>query len=719
MHHGFKPIHNFFEKVFYFFHTHYQFTIFVSLATFLFFAFFSLDLHQAVTIVDQMDPNATSTKQINHLNETFSKNSSIGMIIKKKDNSNFNYQETCELQLAINNVLYQKNYVDDFNSPFKIRKAKFNNQVLTYERILPNPCEIAKNDIYSLDVINHGPWKEILSGSDTNDLVYNFTFQKFEVPTKFGHFDPQRVSDFMNSMEKAIQHKIYWTGNEAMQFYTVQGLNQSQWLNIIIMIIIWLALRLFFGTFRAGAIYFGTLIFSVTIVFGGMGLLGHPIDMLSSCLFLLLAIASLQDFIFVAQHQLQSNDNYIESHLKLITPSFFTSFTTIIGFASLMTSELLSIKRFGFWAATGAFIEWVAVFWLIPAFMKVFPSWQKWVNKNKSLSISKVNKIAIYTPSRFVSRILLIFFVGAIFSISHFRLSQTPSEMFPKDHPYQKMIDYVRQNRGWEADASLVFAKKTDSKFQSIVLDKIKNESIVAKIESYEQVLNYIREDISDSLTKDLVKNELEISKFTDRYINQIQEERAFIYLKTTNTEKINKLRDKIVELCPNQQCYITGEVIGFADFSKSLINTLFYSLFISLILVSTTIYFLVYLSNSKHFINMIISSFWGPAVLLCMIYLFDISINFVTCIIASTLVGLTGDNAIQFLFASNSDNLNDGILERGASSFYCSITMALCSLVFLGSYFDAPKTLGLMLAAGFILSYLGDVWLLKGLTKK
>ena len=115
----------------------------------------------------------------------------------------------------------------------------------------------------------------------------------------------------------------------------------------------------------------------------------------------------------------------------------------------------------------------------------------------------------------------------------------------------------------------------------------------------------------------------------------------------------------------------------------------------------------------------MIISSFWGPAVLLCMIYLLDISINFVTCIIASTLVGLTGDNAIQFLFASNSDNLSDGILERGASSFYCSITMALCSLVFLGSYFDAPKTLGLMLAAGFILSYLGDVWLLKGLTKK
>jgi predicted RND superfamily exporter protein len=711
-----QKINHFFETVFYFFHSHSRFTIGFSLLVFVLALFGSLNLKQAVTITDQMDPDAQSTKDIIYTNETFSKNSSLGLIVTKKDHSDFNSKELCQLQIKINEIVYDKNYVNDFNSPFKMRKASLNGSTLTYDRILPNPCEMNPNEIYSLKILNETPWRNLLSGEETKDIVYNFSFKPIETPTKLGHFDPNRVVDFMNTVEGSVPFRIFWTGPEAMQFYTVEGLNHSQWLNLLVIIIIWIGLKIYFGTIRAGAIYLGTLMFSVTIVFGGMGVLGHPIDMLSSCLFLLLAISSLQDFIFVAQHQLQSHDDYIQSHLKLITSSFFTSFTTILGFASLITSELISIRRFGFWAAVGALVEWIAVFWLIPAFMKVFPAWQKWVNKSKALSLEKVNEFTILRPPRLVSRLMLIFFVGAIFSVRNFRLSQTPSEMFPAQHPYQQMINYVRGNRGWEADASLVFKSTVGPGVKSRILHQIEVDPIVTKIENYDRVLNYIQSSVSDPQTRTLIKNELEISKFSERYINELKEERAFLFLKTTNTEKINLLRDKVKTLCPNRECYLTGEIIGFADFSKSLINTLFTSLFVSLILVTGTIWYLAYLFGSKNFFKMIISSFWGPAVLLCLIYIFDISVNFVTCIIASTLVGLTGDNAIQFLFASENDNLDAGIQKRGASSFYCSFTMALSSLVFLGSYFDAPKTLGVMLAVGFMLSYVGDVWLLKGL---
>jgi len=288
-----------------------------------------------------------------------------------------------------------------------------------------------------------------------------------------------------------------------------------------------------------------------------------------------------------------------------------------------------------------------------------------------------------------------------------------------RDHPYQKMIDYVRGNRGWEAEASLFFNANFKPEEKREIIEKLSNDNIIQKIESHSSAYQYIAKEITDPLSKDLVMNEFNHSKFAERYISTTGEERALLYLKTTNTQKVNDLRLKVQKICPNHECWVGGEIVAFADFSKSLIRTLFDSFFISLILVGLVLVYLAWATGITNYFSIIIASFWGAAVILCLIYAFDLSINFVTCIIASTLVGLTGDNAIQFVFAAKNDNLQSGIEERGPSSLYCALTMGLSSLVFLGSYFEAPKILGALLAAGFMFSLIGDVWILNGLTKR
>jgi predicted RND superfamily exporter protein len=113
----------------------------------------------------------------------------------------------------------------------------------------------------------------------------------------------------------------------------------------------------------------------------------------------------------------------------------------------------------------------------------------------------------------------------------------------------------------------------------------------------------------------------------------------------------------------------------------------------------------------------LVLASFWGPAVMLTMIYLCGISINFVTCIVASTLIGLTGDNAVMFMFQGR--EITEGIEDKGLGSFQTAIVMALCSLTFLFSYFEPPRMLGILLAGGFICALIGDIWVLKGLLKR
>ncbi len=697
------------------------FVIVASILCFSFFCYQSKNLIQSVSIEDQLDPAMQSSKDLNKLKELFGANTSLGFIVLPKEGTYFTNAELCKLQTNINGTVAANPLVSDFISPFKLRYAYEGDQILLYKRVLENPCDLQTSNANPISPLLQTPWATLLTDNKATDLTFNFSINPKDPPGRYGDFDAEGIEGLMKKMESLIPHKMFWTGPLAMQYFTLKGMDQSQWLNLLVILVISVTLRIYFGTWRSGSIFLLSLFFSSALVYGGMALFHHPIDMLSSCLFLILAVSSLEDFIFVAQHQLEKNCTYIESHLELITPSFFTSLTTILGFGSLVASDLLPIRRFGAWAALGAMSEWVAVFLLVPAFMHRFPSWRNWVNPKKSFSIKKTHNVVKRKPSKLFSRFALVIFILSFFSVKNFRLSQTPSEMFPKEHQYQKMIDYVRQNRGWEAEASLVFENSVSRERKNEIIEIIKKDPVVKKLESHADAYNYITKDLTNPMTKDLVLNEFDHSKFAERYVPESKsgEERVILYLSSTNTQKVNDLRLKTAELCSKHECWLAGEIVAFADFSRSLIHTLFDSFFISLVLVGIVIAYLAWATKMGNTFYLVIASFWGPAVILCLIYAFDLSINFVTCIIASTLVGLTGDNAIQFVFAAKDNNLQSGIEERGPSSLYCALTMGLCSLVFLGSYFEAPKILGALLAAGFFFSLIGDVWILNGLTVK
>lgn len=688
-------------------------------ALFAFLCYQTKNLTQSVTIEDQLDPSMQSSKDLTLLKESFGSNTSLGLLILPGNKSYFSNVELCSLQEKINTTVRSTNIVSDFISPFKLRYALPSETTLSYERVLPNPCSQTVQLKNPLEALTATPWKTLLTDISARDLTFNFTLYPKDPPGFYGDFDAEGIEHFMNEVEAYLPHQFFWSGPLAMQHYTLKGLAQSQWLNFILIIIIWLSLRFYFGTWRGGAIFLGSLFFTSAVIFGGMAIFHHPMDMLSSCLFLILSVSSLEDYIFVAQHQLDKKEGFELSHLELITPSFFTSITTIIGLGSLMMSDLLPIKRFGMWAAIGATTEWIAVFLLVPAFMKCFPSWQKWVDEKKAFSLAKTQKVVKRKPSLLFARFALIVFIFSFFSIKNFRLSQTPSEMFPKNHPYQKMVDYVRGNRGWEAEASLYFDHNVPEEKRLSVIEFVSKDKSVTKIENQRQAFQFITEKVSDPLARKMVYSEFENSKFAERYFSSARDERAILYLKTTNTQILNELRASVELQCPSHECWVGGEIIAFADFSRSVIHTLFDSFFVSLLLVGLVITYLAWANKKPFYFSLVIASFWGPAVILCLIYAFDLSINFVTCIIASTLVGLTGDNAIQFIFAAKDGALEKGIQERGPSSLYCALTMGLCSLVFLGSYFEAPKVLGVLLAAGFFFSLIGDVWILNGLTPK
>lgn len=678
--------------------------------------YFSQYLVQVVTIVDQLDPDMVTTQDLRRSNELFGSTSSLGFIVFPKGEF-FQPQELCNIQTTINDIAAKNSIIDGFMTPYKIREAVPYDGKISYFRIIPDACNTEHFPSNPLERIQETPWKDVLTDSKMRDFAVHFQIKELETPGPFKTFDPQAIESIVNEFDSKIDLEHFTTGTSAQQLFTMKGMAQSQYLNLAVIVILLLGFRLLFGTFKSGLIYVSAVVISLTSVLGLMVMLGFEMDPLSSSLFLMIAISAIEDFIFISYDRMLSNRKLIHSFRHLILPCFLTSFTTAIGFASLAVSDLQSIRRFGSMAAVGAMIEWAVIFILFPALIKLFPKVDQWTKREKAHFVEVSDRFLKKTPPKALTYLSLLIFVAAAFASQNFRLSQTPSEIFPPEHHFQKGVSYLTNSRGWVADASLVFEPGVTQERKAEILRYVSGHSFVAKTETYEGIKSFVSSKVQDPLDKDYVHFELDHSGIGTRFKSDEGHERVTLYLKTTNTEKLNNFRNEIADLCPQKECWLTGEFIGFAEYSTALIKTLFESLMTSLISVAVIIGWLAISFRRKNILALIVATLWGPAWMLFMIYAFDLSINFITCIVASTLVGLAGDNAVHFICTS--DDLQTGIKEKGIGTIQCAIIMALCCATMAGSYFEPPRMLGLLLTAGLLISMVGDLWILKGLIQE
>jgi predicted RND superfamily exporter protein len=668
----------------------------------------ALRLTQVVSMVDQLDPQMLSTMNTLKTRELFDAQASLGFILRVDDQ--FKGPQICRSKRFISKMERKYPQIESSFSGFDLRQLQTSGSVAYYPLVLEDPC--AGLDVFSLDKIKSSPWAHLLTSPSMKDFTVSFNLNLQE-RTPYGTFNPALVGALLDDIQSEFGDDIPLVGTLAQEYYTMQGLSESTWLNALILFIIFICFKFFLGTFRASFLYGLTLVLAATMIYGAMGWVGHALDPLSVCLFLILAISSMEDFVFVSQKRM-TTDSLPEIFRELALPCFLTSLTTILAFLTLGFSDLESIRHFGIWAAVGGLIEWGLTFLFLPALMTLFPSLSHWTRSDRKKGDGFILKTLSWRVPRLVSILSIIFFFTAYVSVNNFKMSQTPTEMFPKDHPFQQSLDFLLKDRGWVASIDFVMTRDVEKNKRDQLLELIAKDDIVFKTETWRSVVSYVANG-QEGLTRAMVERELALTDLSHRYLNAAGDERVVVYLRTSNTEKLNILRKKIEHLCPHNECWVSGEFVGFADFSQSLISTLFESLFLSVMIVASVVVMLALVYQQRPLIlGLLFSSLWGPAVLLSLIYFFGISINFVTCVVASCLVGLTGDNAIMFLCHKEND-IHEGMKQRAVGSVQTALMMSLCSLTFIFSYFEPPQMLGILLSIGFIASLIGDVWLLKG----
>ena len=620
-------------------------------------------------------------------------------------------------------------------SVFDLRHTVSTDHSLTYPNVIdvagvpdgvrsPKDPDLAR----SLALAARGPWKNILIASDASSLTLAFELAD-STDRKYGSFDPRAIESIHRAFETEVTARApglrpFWIGAADFQHHLYIGLKRVSLLNFVLLGLLIVLLRVFLGTWKSGAIFVSTIVLAGTLLYGLMGLAGAPIDILSKSLFLMTAVAALEDFHFLSALQMQGHGNpgrarnWRKTFRDMITPGFLTSFTTALGFISLHASGLEIIRRFGLWAAVGSGLEWFILFFGLPAVAHYWPALRQWVDPSRVRG--NWRRLEDARPPRHAAPIVILTYVLAVTTFPLLNVQDFPTGMFPEDHPLRRGLAFLRDKSGWETEVSLVFPAGTDRTLAEATASVVARHPIVADIESPFAILDSFTASIApdDSARRALIESEVRRAPFMRSFFGHGADFRYGVLLRENDTRSLRNFTTVTERICATVGCRVAGSSIVYAEFSSAVPATLLESLGLSLLLVGFALGALTFAVGRIDLLaRILLSSFWGVGLMFVGIALFRIRVNFLTCVFASVLVGLTGDNAIFFLLGSRRKNFGHGLDKFGGASLKCGVTMAIASLVFLGSYFVPPRIFGLLLASGFLASLYGDFYLLKGLT--
>lgn len=683
------------------------------------FLFPALKIQKNIVIKDQLEKASTDYKNLDFLENNFEEYYRVPILFTGDIQ---NSKKICDILLWLESQVRNNPNLVTLNSAFHLRMVKNSTERLLYPTILPLKCENTKRIDYS--PVDSSPWQDIFTSiKSKNNIIFELILQKTDIRIDHKKFNSKVISNLDNNLKKFLSSKeidyqfyiLSWASNRR---YVHEGIKYTTMLNLALFFIILILFKYFFSSYKSGIILIISLIFMGIFLYGTMSLLGIPLDMLNSGLFLLLSISALQDFIFIQNKMISDNTSFSKSALSLIVPSFLTSLTTVIGFGSLYFSDIIILKRFGISAAIGATVEWILIFFFLPAFIKTFTKGS--IQKNEAQKQEKLTQFSMKPIPKIFSYFLLLAFISGTYSVINPKIYEEPFGIYPDSHPFSIGLNKLIETRNWSASFDVVFLKD-NKKLNKAILQKIKKMDSISKVLSFYDIEDYMLKNLPSS-RKRLVEREMKMTPIYSRLKNN-DAMRAIIYLQKNEVSIASKIKQEIETLCKDGEiCFPTGNLMAYTQFGQKVPSALLKSFGTSLALVTTVLLLLIFFTHKKDYLPIILSAMWGPFACLTLMSILGIPFNYITCMLASIIVGITGDNAIQYLFAAsskkNTKDLDFGIKKMSSASLVIFILTSSCSLIFLFGYFKFSKDIGVILILGGALSIIGDIWILRSLRK-
>ncbi len=658
----------------------------------------------AVRTEDFSDQKLPSYLAMRELKEEYSFEDKLTLIINK--GSPMNNGDLCKIKNWLRNEVNTNPDILSSSSLFDLRAPRYNDSTLFYPQIIESPCE----GVVDFESLKKHPILTMFSTPNLTDFIIHFEIKPSEEEFRHGIYDYKKLDPIIASAKKNLPFEVLTGGTLFFQSSVLDGIHFSTIVNLVASILLFIGYVYLYRSFIGAFTLLATILITSTIIKAGMGFFGHMIDPLSSCIFLMITVASIEDYVLLSFLVFKQKVPFNLAVKKMLLPSFLTSLTTAIGFGSLAVSSNPSIVHFSIWTAFGAMFEWVALFLIIPVCLNLFPKIKQRITDHPRPPRIVPERFVSFTPPKMIAIIIALIPLVIVFMYDKANLSYSPYDMFTKDHEISHFRNHIQKTRGSEGELSIVFTNPDEN--IDPIAEEVKKDPAVSAVFSE----SGFKKEIATfpPFLHTLIFEDFKRTDIGKLFISR-DSKRIIAYIKSYDTKDVPVVVDRIQKIC-GSKCTIKSEIIVSKDYAVGILQTLYDSAISGFLSIILLILWLVTTISKRHTVPVLLSTLWASFMLLIIVILLQFKINVVTCVALSVLIGAAGDNAIQFLLLQKS-SLSRSVKEIGEASGEQLILIMLLSSTLFISYFQTPRTLALLMIVGIILMFIGDLWVLNGLT--
>lgn len=565
------------------------------------------------------------------------------------------------------------------------------------------------------------------------------------------------IMTFAKSYEDG-QDKIYVAGRPIIEGTLGQlGPEDMKRMVPIVMLVISLVLLVLLRSFRATFITLSSVLISTIWAFGLMAAVGVPIYSVSTMMPVMLIAIGVAYGIYFYNHlnkffvsnPYSSNIEAVLHTVKVLwKPLTMAAFTTMIGFFSLLTSEVYPIKFFGLFTAFGIFMAYVLALVFLPATILIIGNKKRKIKINDDVeTYTLMNRITdqLLANKKIVYLSLAVILVVSVVGIQKVWINSSFLEKFEPTSEIAITDGFVNQKFGGTSTLNVILESDDYDAFKQpenlVLVDALQTEteqlmkvgnsfSLADYIKRMNKVMNaddesfYSIPESSEMIAQYLLLYEMSgdpenLVKVVNYDYNKLN---VTFQLKGDDSKTINEalavidsFKTKFDE--NGIQVKYAGSGYKALIFSDLILEGQIKSIIMSMVLV-----FLLLVVMFRNLKAGLIGSI--PIVVTALISfgvmgLSDIALSTTTALLSSIAIGIGVDYAIHFLqnykvYVRKTDSRHDAIHETmkhtGSAIFSNALVVIAGFLVMLFSVFPPNRMLGLLVSMNMFTSFVGTL---------
>ncbi len=626
----------------------------------------------------------------------------------------------------------------------------------------------SQNDLDSLHTVfaDLAFYDGVLYNKETNTYLMAITLEPSVLKS------PQRVGLVEQIVKMGDEYsvrsgiKVHYSGLPYIRVVTAEMIKKE--LNMFIFMALGvtaLIIFLFFRSFKV--VMYSMLVVGVAVIWalGTQALLGFKITILTGMIPPLIIVIGIPNSVFLLNkyHQeFKKHGNKIKALQRVIrkigNATFLTNLTTASGFATFVFTSSRILIEFGIIAALNIIGVFFLSLLLIPIiFSFVSEPRERHLNHLDNVAVNKIVnrlvKISLH-HRKVVYGITALILITAAVGISHIKTTGYMLDDIPHDDPLYIDLKFFESNfEGLMPLEIVIDTKKPKGVLKAGNLKKMdKFQEDIAKHPDISQALSLTRavkfarqsfyngnpkyysipsNQERNFLLSYVSKSQGEGSEVINTFVDSLsQKTRLSFRIKDVGTNEmveLNQMIDKeLKELFPQDSfnTSVTGASVVFFKGTRYLIENLFVSLFLAIILIAS---FMAWMFSSKRMVLVSLIPNLIPLVMTAALMgYFQIPIKPSTILVFSIAFGISVDDTIHYL-AKYRQELGEtnwsiraavvlALRETGVSMIYTSIILFFGFGIFGFSEFGGTVALGVLVAVTLLIALFSNLILLPSL---